>query len=297
VPSETGYTRPHPVRDLHWERARAGGATSGRARPQPSAQSEKPQMKSLSTALQVLREFVAAQKPFGVVELSERLGLHKGQVSKILRAFREESFLEQDPKTRKYSVGLNAFALGNNFVNSNVLSREALPIMRRLVDATGHSGVLSVLHEASVIHLLAVEGRLFVDGRWRVGRWMPYHTTSSGRVLLAFSPEEALESRITRYGLSRLTPNSITDAKTLRTAIAKVRRQGYSVTRSETHVGTASLAVPLFGHDGRAMTALGLICPEHLLDQAEVKKLVPPLQAAARELSARMGAQVCPFGK
>lgn len=254
-------------------------------------------MRSLGTALRVLREFVTSQEPLGVVELSERLGLHKGQVSKILRGFREESFLEQDPKSRKYSVGLNAFALGNNFVNSNVLSREALPIMRRLVDATGHSGVLSVLHGANVIHLLAVEGRLFVDGRWRVGRWMPYHTTSSGRVLLAFGSEEALESRISQYGLPRLTPNSITDAATLRAEIAKVRRKGYSVSRSETHVGTASIAVPLFGRDGRAMATLGLICPEHLMDQAQIKKLVPPLQAAARELSARMGAEAYPFGK
>jgi hypothetical protein len=45
------------------------------------------------------------------------------------------------------------------------------------------------------------------------------------------------------------------------------------------------------------VATLGLICPEHLLDNAQVKKLVRPLQSAARELSARMGAQVYPFGK
>ena len=104
-------------------RSAASGATAARATGQcaaaPSAKVDKPQMKSLSTALQVLREFVTAQQPFGVVELSERLGLRKGQISKILRAFRQQSFLEQDPTTRKYSVGINAFALGNNFVNSN----------------------------------------------------------------------------------------------------------------------------------------------------------------------------------
>ena len=104
--------------------------------------------------------------------------------------------------------------------------------MRRLVDATGHSAVLSVMHEASVIHLLAVEDRLFVDGRWRVGRWMPYHTTSSGRVLLAFGSEEELEQLIARHGLPRLTANSITDPATLRASIRKVRQQGYSVTQA-----------------------------------------------------------------
>jgi DNA-binding IclR family transcriptional regulator len=254
-------------------------------------------MKSLSTALKILNEFVISPEPCGVVEIADRLGLLKGQVSKILRTFRENEVLDQDPVTRKYSVGLNAFALGCNFINLNKLSREALPTMRKIVDETDHSSVLSLLRGSRVIHLLAVEGRLFIDGRWRVGQWMPFHTTSPGRVLLAFSSKEEVDRLLKTSDLPRLTPNSITDPVRFRASVEEVRRVGYSVTRSETRVGTASIAVPLFDGQENAIASLGLICPVHLLTKKEAERLVHPLQRAARELSIRMGAPVYPFGK
>jgi DNA-binding IclR family transcriptional regulator len=254
-------------------------------------------MKSLASSLRVLGEFMTAQSPLSVVELADRVGMHKSQVSKILKTFRESGFLAQDPETKRYSVGINAFALGNNFINTYPLSRDALPVMRKLVDDTGHSAVVSVLHESSVIHLFAVEGRLFIDGRWRVGRWMPYHTTSAGRVLLAFGPPETVDYLLRTRGLPRLTPNTIVDPREFRAAVQKVRRSGIAVTRSETHQGTAAISVPLFGAEGRAVAALGLICPEHLLTRDEEARLAPMLQRAAREISVRLGADVYPFGR
>ena len=182
---------------------------------------DKPTIKSLATALRVLSRFISAQGPLGVGEFEQQLKLNKSQVSKILKTFREFGFLEQDPTTQKYSVGLNAFALGNTYVNLYPLARDALPVMRKLVDETGHSAVLSVMHGTNVIHLLAVEGRLFIDGRWRVGRYMPYHSTSSGKLLLAFGPPERVDMLLKTHGLPRITSNTITQERQFRSGTAE----------------------------------------------------------------------------
>jgi DNA-binding IclR family transcriptional regulator len=253
-------------------------------------------MKSLSSALRILNEFMHQQDPIGVVELSDRLGVQKSTASKVLKTFRDWGLLTQDSVSKKYSVGLNAFALGNNYINANQLSRDALPIMRKLVDETGHSAVVSVLQGSDVIHVLAVEGRLFVDGRWRVGRWMPYHTTSAGKVLLAFGPPERMEMLLKTRGLPTITPNTITEVRKFRAVVQKVVKCGYAVSRSETLTGSSALAVPLFNEGPHAIATLGLICPVHLLTEDEVERLLPPLQRAARELSQRLGASTYPFG-
>lgn len=255
-----------------------------------------PAVKSLSSALRVLNEFAKVQEPIGVVELADRLGMQKSTVSKVLKTFRNWGILTQDAASKKYSVGLNAFALGNNYVNANQLSRDALPIMRKLVDETGHSTVVSVLWEYEVIHVLAVEGRLFIDGRWRVGRWMPFHTTSAGKVLLAFGQSERFESLLKARGLPAITPNTITDVSKFRATLKKVKKTGYAVSRSETLLGSSAIAVPLFNDGPHAIATLGLICPVHLLTEAEEVRLVPTLQRAARELSQRLGANSYPFG-
>ncbi|MBI3371745.1 MAG: IclR family transcriptional regulator [Betaproteobacteria bacterium] len=266
--------------------------------PEPDlAEPAQPLIKSLSTALRLLSRFVATQGPLGVGELAQQIGLHKSQVSKILKTFRHYDFLEQDAGTQEYSVGLNTFALGNNYVNAFPLSRDALPVMRKLVDATGHSAVLSIMRGSNVIHLLAVEGRLFIDGRWRVGRWMPYHATAAGKLLLAFGPAEKIDLLLKTRGLPRITPNTITNQRRFRAALRKARTTGISVTRSETYAGTAAIAAPVFEASGQAIATLGLICPEHLLTRDEEERLVAPLQRAARELSFRMGAETYRFGK
>ena len=254
-------------------------------------------MKSLASALQILGEFVMAQEPLGVVELADRLGIQKSKVSKVLKAFRDAGLLSQDSQSKKYSVGLNAFALGNSFVNANQLSRDSLSVMRKLVDDTGHSAVLSLLHGADVIHLLAVEGRLFTDSRWRVGRWMPYHSTSAGKVLLAFGPPERVEFLLKTRGLPQITQNTIIDARKFRAVIHKTAKVGYAVSRSETYPGSAALAVPLFAKGPQAIATLGLICPEHLLTAEEELRIIAPLQRRARELSFRLGAEIYPFGE
>lgn len=257
----------------------------------------QPSIKSLSTALRLLLRFMAAQGPLGVGELAQQTGLHKSQVSKILKTFRDYDFLEQDAATQKYSVGLNAFALGNNYVNAYPLSRDALPVMRKLVDETGHTATLSIMHNGNVIHLLAEEGRLFIDGRWRVGRWMPYHATAAGKLLLAFGPAERIDLLLKTRGLPRITPNTITNERQFRATLQKARTTGISVTRSETYAASAAVGAPVFNANGEAIAVLGLICPEHLLTPEEEERLIAPLQRAARELSFRMGAATYPFGK
>lgn len=261
------------------------------------AEPARPSIKSLSTALRLLLRFVAAQGPLGVGELAQQIGLHKSQVSKILKTFRDYDFLEQDAATQKYSVGLNAFALGNNYVNAYPLSRDALPVMRKLVDETGHTATLSIMHNGNVIHLLAEEGRLFIDGRWRVGRWMPYHATAAGKLLLAFGPPERIDLLLKTRGLPRITPNTITNERQFRAVLQKARTTGFSVTRSETYAASAAIGAPVFNANGQAIAVLGLICPEHLLTREEEERLIAPLQRAARELSFRMGAATYPFGK
>ena len=278
-------------------------ATTASPRPAPTvpgpdlAEPERPGVKSLSTALRLLSRFVAAQRPLGVGELAAQIGLNKSQVSKILKTFRDFDFLEQNPETQKYSIGLNAFALGNNYVNAYPLPRYALPVMRKLVDETGHTATLSIMHNGNVIHLLAEEGRLFIDGRWRVGRWMPYHATAAGKLLLAFGPAERVDLLLKTRGLPRITPNTITNERQFRAALQKARASGISVTRSETYAASAAIGAPVFNANGQAIAVLGLICPEHLLSREEEERLIAPLQRAARELSFKMGAETYPFGK
>ena len=254
-------------------------------------------MKSLRLSLRLLLEFSGEQRDFGVGELAERCGVSKGQVSKVLEAFADHGLLSQDPETRRYSVGVQSYTLGSRFLANDRLCRAAMPVMRELVARTGHSARLSVLNGDRVLYLIGLEGPLFVDTGWRAGTSLPVHSTTAGRVLLAFMDAKLAQGLLSAGPLRAVTAHTITDRAKIEKIVARVRISGYATQRNETTPGLGTIAVPIFGAHQQAIGALGIAFPSHLALGAEEAEIVDQLHQSARTLSQRIGCTVYPFGR
>lgn len=233
--------------------------------------------------------FMAKQQSFGVTELSEQLDLPKSRVSKILATLRRHGLVAQDPATRRYSVGLRAFALGAKFLTYDRLSRESLPILHELVSETGHSARLSVRDGNDLIYLIGVEGPHFVDTGWRAGTWLPWYGSSAGRILLAFLPTAEADNLIAQKPMTPITEYTVRDAEKLRHILKTARKRGYDTQRNETTVGLGTIAVPIFGANQEVIGALSLAFPETSVMPEEEPGFAGILHRRARQLSMRMG--------
>lgn len=249
-------------------------------------------MQSLATSLRVLSTFTEVDADLGVVEVAGRCGLTKSQTSKVMAALRRDGFLDQDAKTRRFRVGLRAYVVGSRFLSQNALCREATPIMRFLVDRSGHSTRLSVVDRDRVIYLMAIEGPLLLDTPWRAGTVLPWHATSAGRVLLAAQEDAEADAILARHGVARVTPLTVTDPDRLRRLRDEVRSRGYSAVRSESTPGLGAISVPVLGTSQAVVASLSLTFPDHSVPESDEPRLVAALHEAARLLSMRIGAVV-----
>lgn len=252
-------------------------------------------MKSLRSALRVMMAFCEEQQDFGVGELAERCKLSKSQVSKVLSTFAEFGLLTQNNESRRYQVGSRLYALGSRYLNFNSLCRGAMPVMRDLVESTGHSARLSVLDGDRVLYLLGIEGPLFMDTGWRAGTWLPVHATSSGRVLLAtMDPERA--RRLRQQQIPVFTDRTITDFEEIEKRVELARQEGFSVQRGETAPGLGVISAPVYGWGGQPLGTLGLAFPSHVVPTQQEPQLIDALHGACRVLSQRVGCTVYPHG-
>lgn len=251
-------------------------------------------MQSLRTGLRILTEFSHVSGELTVTEMANRLEMSKSQVSRMFAAFREVGWLVQNPATRGFTIGISAYATGVRFINSNRLTREALPILRSVVDRCGFTCTLSVLDGVEPLYLLGLEGPVSVDFASGVGSYFPFHATAPGKLLAAFA-DESTRLAMLRTELRPVTPRTIVDLSALRKELRQIRERGFAIGIEERFAGIGGIAVPVFGTQGICLGALGTTYPVHLVPPEKFAYHTAILHAGARTLSMRMGADVYPF--
>lgn len=260
---------------------------------QSSATPQAEYMKSLRTGLRVLVEFERAPRDLGVTDLANRCGLSKSQVSKILSALVDSGLVEQDSVTKTYHIGQRCFLLGSRFTTYDSLCQAATPVMRELLNRTGHSIRLSIPHGDDSLYLFGLEGPHFIDTGWRSGNCVPMGASSAGRVMMAFmDPSE--RARLLDMPIPALTPETIRDRAQVETIVEAARKSGYVVQRNETSLGLGVISVPIFKSNQTVIGAIGAAFPSHILLPSEEPKLISELHDAARAISQRLGCQAYP---
>ena len=83
------------------------------------------------------------------------------------------------------------------------------------------------------------------------------HALALGKLVLARAPAEALE-RYLSGGLTRFTPDTITDADVLRSDLRRIRRTGIATDREEIAPDFCCIAAPLLDEQRRFLGAVGI---------------------------------------
>ena len=145
----------------------------------------------LRRALSVLDAFEYRDRDISLAELTRRTGLPKPTVLRILGELVDWGAVERGEKG--YQLGVRVFMLGEKVPRQASLRDVAMPYLEDLYEATHENVNLGVLHGTDVLFLARVTGHRSSDVLLRVGDTLPAHSTSTGKVLLAFAPRDVVE--------------------------------------------------------------------------------------------------------
>jgi len=269
------------------ETVRRGGGPPSSADP-PAAAAPATGTEAADRVADVLLLFTAASSALGVSAISRELGLSKAVVHRILQSLTSRQLLALDPPSRGYRLGAGAAALGARALRQSDLRRAALPVLRRLRDATGETTTVSKIIADERVYLDQFESQREIKMTVEVGRRFPLHAGSSSRVILAFLPTDRQLAVLARP-LVALTPSTITDAATLRRALQEIREDRTSVSCGERQDGAGSVAAPVFGFDGQVVGAISVCGPVQRFDDDTCRRLRPLVRSAAEDISRQLG--------
>jgi IclR family KDG regulon transcriptional repressor len=245
---------------------------------------------SVIRALTVLDLLGKANGELGTTEISRELGLHKSTVYRLLLTLVSSGYVEQNPETEKYRLGIHLAELGMTVLNGLDLRRTARPSLLKLADYCAESVHLGILegHEVVYIDKIDVDRPLIMGSR--IGGRSPAYCTGLGKVLLAYIANEKLEQYLIQNpSLRRFTSNSLVDPENLKDHLSRIHAQGYAIDDEEHELGIRCVAVPVRNHRGEVTAAISVSGPTLRMTREKMDQVIPKIIEAGATISSALG--------
>lgn len=243
-------------------------------------------VKSADRALAIL-DAVADRGSLRFNELVSLLGLPRSSAHSLLQTLVDRGWLDLDRETRRYTIGLRAWHVGQAYTGHGDLVAVAKPVMDRLAADVGETVQLARLDGIENVYIAISESAQPMRLASRVGARLFAHATGIGKALLAQLPPEESARLVRSVPLPRFTASTVTDPAELDAVIAGARDRGYAQDDEELLVGCRCVAVPLTDDGHGLVTALSVTAPSARCGPGWPDDVLGELQTAAGIIRAR----------
>jgi IclR family acetate operon transcriptional repressor len=165
----------------------------------------------------------------------------------------------------------------------------ARPHLRKLADASQETVNLSVMmSDDKIVNIDGVSSPRMVRNVGWIGREMPIHAVSAGKVMMAHLMEEQVDQILAR-GLKAFTEHTVTDPGELQKELEQIRQQGYGIAEEELEMGLSAVAAPIWSREGQVAATISISGPSFRLPRERLLELGIESKQVADTISQQMG--------
>jgi DNA-binding IclR family transcriptional regulator len=262
--------------------------------PQSKTKQSPYRVQVLDRALAALEVLSARPQEHSLVELCNALKLHKSTVHRLMMVLEQHRFVDKNPETGRYRLGLKLFEFGSKAIGALDLQRHSKPYLNRLLQEIDETVHFCILDDGQVLYIAKVEPQRSVRMACTVGSRAPAYCTAVGKAMLAELPDAEVNSIIRRRGLKAITKNTLTTAAKLKAELKAVRIRGFAIDDEEKEEGLRCVGAAVRGHSGRLIAAISVSGPAFRVTKERIPDIGRAVMAAAGDLSEELGYQVVP---
>ncbi len=223
-----------------------------------------------------------------ITDLSKRHHINKSSMHRLLKSLEKCLLVQQDPIARRYYLGplVMDLALKPIIAHRN-LTTCAFEDMKYLRDISRETVVLYIRIGDQKICLEELQSLEEIKYATDKGAVAPIYTGSSGKMLLSELKNNELHLLLKNLRLVSITPNTITNKKTLLNAVKKAREQGYAISFGERVPGGSSISVPIRNYI--CPVALSISGPDNRFSLDKMMKILELMKEGAIRISKKFG--------
>jgi DNA-binding IclR family transcriptional regulator len=249
---------------------------------QPASDRNGHGVQSVERALALLKAVAAGPEPATAAELALLCGINRSTAWRLLATLEAGGLVERDPLTQRYRVGYAAFQVASA-AEDDAIARRVRPILRRAAEQTGEIVTLAAARRFSLVYVDQADPPRALSPSW-MGRPIPLHATSSGKVFLAWLPDQEREALLAGE-LESYTDRTITDHGVLDRELAEIRRLGYGTCLGEFEDFSNGVSAAVLDPRGRPVVIVNIWGPSQRVNRGRLPSLGRVALGVAHEIS------------
>jgi DNA-binding IclR family transcriptional regulator len=246
-------------------------------------------VKSLAKSLRILECFRSNTPELGITQISEMLELNKSNVHSIVATFEKLGYLEKNPMTDKYRLGLKLLEYAY-IINEHLgYQRAVYPTLNALAAQSGETTYFGIPKNNRVLYICnAYPPSMQSDYPYRsiLGETAPFTCTALGKAMLAFMDANDVDIALS-LPRERFTDTTIMDKAAILSALQDIRRSGLSQDRCEHEYGIHCISAPIFACSGVLVGAISISGPVQDFSCKRIAELERMIKEAAFRLRDR----------
>lgn len=243
--------------------------------------------RTVDRALDILLCFSENEPNLTLTQISERVGMHKSTVYRLLATLENKRFVQR-LDNGSYQLGLGLVELGFSVLKQNDIHRQALPYMQRLAAEYRENIDLGILDDDHILYLQVIESPQRVKIASAPGQRLPAFCTATGKALLAFLPDKQVQTilKSDHRKYASCTPTLISE---IRKQLQLVRERGFAISEQEFEEGINAVAAPILDANQFPIAAMAIVGPAFRLSSERLLELGRPLRETTDALARDMG--------
>src|SRR5882724_12067332 len=240
-------------------------------------------VESLDRGLRLLQVFGETSGPMTLSDIARAADLPRATARRILFTLAHGGYVSTDGKL--FSLTPHVLTLAGAYLRSNQVVAVLQPVLDRVATSAQEISSLALLDGDEVVFIArGSPARMFSAGL-DIGYRLPSFCTSVGRAMLGQLDNAELARRLKAMRREALTPQTVTDPKTLLAAIVADRDNGYSLVDREAEPHFRSISVPIRRYDGTIVAAINMGAHVDRVSTAEmIERFLPLLREGAESV-------------
>jgi len=251
-------------------------------------------VRAVERALDVLLCFTNQTPELTMTQIADQVGIHKSTAHRLLATLENKRFIQRDPDTGVYRLGIRLLQMAYLTLEQNDLRRLAAPFMHKLCDLYEENIDLTLLDDIDVVFINILEGPRRVKLAAAIGQRLPAFATASGKAILGFLPEKLVKQILDR-GMPKLTPSTIDSPEVFFEDLNSVRERGFAISEQELEEQINAVAAPIFNQENHPIASIAVAGPAYRLTRERMMEIGPVVVTTTRAISQEINIATIPM--